>query len=140
VFEELKLYDEARELREKAVEMLRLVRIPSPEERLRSFPHELSGGMKQRVIGMAGILDTARFKAFIAMELGVKVIHCAERDRIAEPTQGALQLPLNRWPVMLNLEPAVARAVILDHSAVVTQCHVPLRSPNGSAMQRNSPN
>jgi oligopeptide/dipeptide ABC transporter ATP-binding protein len=40
-----------RELWNKAREMLRLVRIPSPEERLRSFPHELSGGMRQRVIG-----------------------------------------------------------------------------------------
>lgn len=44
-----------RELWKKAVEMLRLVRIPSPEERLRSFPHELSGGMRQRVIGAMGL-------------------------------------------------------------------------------------
>lgn len=38
-------------LRKRAAEMLKLVRIPSPEERLRSFPHQLSGGMKQRVVG-----------------------------------------------------------------------------------------
>jgi peptide/nickel transport system ATP-binding protein len=33
-----------------ALDKLRLVQIPSPEKRLRQYPHELSGGMKQRII------------------------------------------------------------------------------------------
>lgn len=40
--------------REKAVELLSLVRIPNAKERLSAYPHELSGGMRQRVcIAMA---------------------------------------------------------------------------------------
>ena len=40
----------ASELRERALDLLKLVGIPSPEQRLQSFPHELSGGMRQRVM------------------------------------------------------------------------------------------
>lgn len=39
-----------KEVREKAIHMLKLVGIPSPEKRVDEYPHELSGGMRQRVM------------------------------------------------------------------------------------------
>src|SRR4249919_705954 len=39
----------------RARELLKAVRIPSPETRVRQYPHEMSGGMRQRIVGAIGI-------------------------------------------------------------------------------------
>jgi len=45
------------EIEREAVSLLRKVRIPSPEEVMKRYPHELSGGMKQRVLIAASIAN-----------------------------------------------------------------------------------
>lgn len=44
------------EAKAKAVEMLRAVRVPDPERNIRLYPHEFSGGMRQRVMVAMGLL------------------------------------------------------------------------------------
>jgi peptide/nickel transport system ATP-binding protein len=39
-----------KQARERAIDMLRIVGIPAPEKRFHEFPHQLSGGMRQRVM------------------------------------------------------------------------------------------
>ena len=52
IIESLMLHQGLRkgEAREKSVEMLRMVGIPYPEKRVDEYPHQLSGGMRQRVM------------------------------------------------------------------------------------------
>src|SRR5499433_4094764 len=42
-------------LSERIKELLRGVRIPSPDVRMREYPHQMSGGMRQRIVGAIGI-------------------------------------------------------------------------------------
>ena len=49
-----------RDAHQKAIELLDLVRIPAPERRVDEYPHQLSGGMRQRVMIAIGIANSPK--------------------------------------------------------------------------------
>ena len=57
VAEAIKIHQDLpkRSIMEQALEMLRKVNIPAAETRMRDYPHQMSGGMRQRVVGAIGI-------------------------------------------------------------------------------------
>jgi oligopeptide/dipeptide ABC transporter ATP-binding protein len=97
-----------KEAKEKTIEMLRLVGIPAPEKRYDEYPHQLSGGMRQRVM--------------IAMALS-----CHPRLLIADEPTTALDVTIQAQilDLMRNLKKELQASMILithDLGVVAEMC------------------
>src|SRR6266513_301993 len=53
--EALQLHRPEAATNDETIRLLKLVRIPAPERRMRDYPHQLSGGMQQRVMIAMGL-------------------------------------------------------------------------------------
>ena len=112
----------------RATEMLRLVRIPDPERRLGDYPHQFSGGMRQRVM--------------IAMALA-----CSPKLLIADEPTTALDVTIQAQilRLMLELKSRIGAAIILithDLGVVAETCQrviVMYAGPHGGGGRRIRP-
>jgi len=71
-----------------------LIVVSNPLDAMTYTAFKVSGFPRERVMGMAGMLDSARFRAFIAMELGVSV---KDVTAFVLGTHGDLMVPSTRY-------------------------------------------
>jgi malate dehydrogenase len=77
-----------------------LVIVTNPLDAMCHVAKEASGFPRERVIGMAGVLDSARFRTFIAMELGVSV---EDTHAFVLGGHGDTMVPLPRYSTVAGI-------------------------------------
>ena len=92
-----------------------LIIVSNPLDAMAQAAYKLSGFPRERVIGMAGVLDSARFRAFIAKELNVSVENVTA---FVLGGHGDTMVPLARYstvagiPITELIEPSVLEKLV----------------------------
>ena len=102
----VRLEQSAGQARERALELLRLVGIPDPERRYEAFPHELSGGLRQRIV------------IAIALACAPQLLLCDEPTTALDVT---IQDQILHVLARLRAEMGVSMVLVTHDLAVVAQ-------------------
>jgi oligopeptide/dipeptide ABC transporter ATP-binding protein len=105
---------DAKDARDRTLEMLRLVGIPAPDQRANEYPHQLSGGMRQRV--MIAMALSCNPDVLIADE-PTTALDVTIQAQILE-LLGDLQKRLNMAVLMITHDLGVI-AEVADHVAIM---------------------
>ena len=114
IMEAIRLHQDKTEsqARELALQVLRQVAIPSPESRIDQYPHELSGGMKQRVmIAMAIVCRPALLIAdepTTALDVTIQAQILELLDQLRKETQMAILLITHNLGIVAQYADQVA--------------------------------
>jgi oligopeptide/dipeptide ABC transporter ATP-binding protein len=100
------LGESGRSAKAKAIELMRIVGIPDPQRRARAYPHELSGGMRQRVM------------IAIALSCSPKLILCDEPTTALDVT---IQDQILKLLLSLRRETGVGIVFVTHDLAVIAQ-------------------
>jgi len=113
--------------RSRATDLLRLVRIPAPEQRIGSYPHELSGGMRQRVMIAIALANNPMLliadEPTTALDVTIQAQILALIRQLQEESGAAMILITHDLGVV---------AEVADEVAIMYAGHIVERAPAGA--------
>ncbi|WP_290923662.1 ABC transporter ATP-binding protein [Halodesulfovibrio sp.] len=121
------------EARKRAIEALAMVGIPSPEERVKAYPHQFSGGMRQRVAIATGLLNRPDLiiadEPTTALDVTIQSQILSEMQKLCKKTGMSLMWVTHDLTVIAGLANRVAvmyAGKIIEEGAVETVLDKPL--------------